>query len=189
MPNYWANRRLFRTPTRGIVAAIQDASNGWVINLTCAAYRAMESSKEAKNPGFRNRLLSNIQHGVAWTRRWLNLLSFTIWKEVVVIHGLTKAPEEDLKACYKRTIDMVKFCYDTTLRPWFKEKPVKCEKTKKVEGGYDHTKEENPQELDVSSKNRLGVVRENTREYFENVKRSETRFGVILKGNNDMDVD
>ncbi|GKA27191.1 retrovirus-related pol polyprotein from transposon TNT 1-94 [Tanacetum coccineum] len=44
------------------------------------------------------------------------------------------------------TIDMVKFCYDTTLRPWFKEEPVKCEKTKKVEGGCDHAKEENPQE-------------------------------------------
>ncbi|GJY04131.1 ARID DNA-binding domain-containing protein [Tanacetum coccineum] len=66
------------------------------------------------------------------------------WKEVVVIHGLTEAHEEDLKACYKRTIDMVKFCYDTTLRPWFKEEPEKCEKTKKVERGCDHAKEENP---------------------------------------------
>ncbi|GJS57378.1 ARID DNA-binding domain-containing protein [Tanacetum coccineum] len=111
------------------------------------------------------------------------------WKEVAVIHGLTEAHEEDLKACYKRTIDMVKFCYDTTLRPWFKEEPVKCEKTKKVEGGCDHAKEENPQEHDGSSKNGLGVVRENTREYFENVQRSETRFGVILEGNNDTDVD
>ncbi|GJZ95155.1 ARID DNA-binding domain-containing protein [Tanacetum coccineum] len=106
------------------------------------------------------------------------------WKEVAVIHGLTEAHEEDLKACYKRTIDMVKFCYDTTLRPWFKEEPVKCEKTKKVEGGCDHAKEENPQEHDGSSKNGLGVVRENTREYFENVQRSETRFGVILEGKN-----
>ncbi|GJU34921.1 hypothetical protein Tco_1183275 [Tanacetum coccineum] len=111
------------------------------------------------------------------------------WKEVAVIHGLTEAYEEDLKACYKRTIDMVKFCYDTTLRPWFKEEPVKCEKTKKVEGGCDHAKEENPQEHNGSSKNGLGVVRENTHEYFENVQRSETRFGVILEGNNDTDVD
>ncbi|GJS57379.1 ARID DNA-binding domain-containing protein [Tanacetum coccineum] len=110
-------------------------------------------------------------------------------KEVVAIHGLTKAHEEDLKACYKRTIDMVKFCYDTTLRPWLKEEPVKCEKTKKVEGGCDHAKEENPQEQDGSSKNGLGVVRENTLEYFENVQRSETLFGVILEGKNDMDVD
>ncbi|GJT17611.1 putative reverse transcriptase domain-containing protein [Tanacetum coccineum] len=73
------------------------------------------------------------------------------WKEVAVIHGLTEAHEEDLKACYKRTIDMVKFCYDTTLRPWFKEEPVKCEKTKKVEGGCDHAKKENPQEHDGST--------------------------------------
>ncbi|GJW38189.1 hypothetical protein Tco_0064034 [Tanacetum coccineum] len=77
------------------------------------------------------------------------------WKEVAVIHGLTEGHEEDLKACFKRTIDM----------------------------------EENPQEHDGSSKNGLGVVRENTREYFENVKRSETRFGVILDGNTDTDVD
>ncbi|GJY48718.1 hypothetical protein Tco_0438674 [Tanacetum coccineum] len=84
---------------------------------------------------------------------------------------------------------MVKFCYDTTLRPWFKKEPVKCEKTKKVEGSCDHAKEENPQEHDWSSKNRLGVIRENTSEYFENVQRSKTRFGVILEGNNDTDVD
>ncbi|GJW38188.1 ARID DNA-binding domain-containing protein [Tanacetum coccineum] len=111
------------------------------------------------------------------------------WKEVAVIHGLTEAHEEDLKACYKRTIDMVKFCYDTTLRPWFKEELVKCEKTKKVEGGCDHAKEENPKKHNGSSKNGLGVVRENTREYFENVQRRETRFGVILEGNNDTDDD
>ncbi|GJY04129.1 ARID DNA-binding domain-containing protein [Tanacetum coccineum] len=75
------------------------------------------------------------------------------WKEVVVIHGLTEAHKEDLKACYKRTIDLVKFCYDTTLRTWFKEEPVKCEKTKKVEGGCDHAKEKNPQEHDGSKGN------------------------------------
>ncbi|GJY04128.1 ARID DNA-binding domain-containing protein [Tanacetum coccineum] len=79
------------------------------------------------------------------------------WKEVAVIHRLTKAHEEDLKAYYKRTIDMVKFCYDTTLRPWFKEEPMKCEKTKKVEGDYDHAKEENPQEHDGSSNNDTDV--------------------------------
>ncbi|GJY04126.1 ARID DNA-binding domain-containing protein [Tanacetum coccineum] len=65
------------------------------------------------------------------------------WKEVAIIHRLTKAYEEDLNACYKRTIDIVKFCYDTILRPWFKEEPMKCDKTKKVEGGGDHAKEEN----------------------------------------------
>ncbi|GJY48719.1 ARID DNA-binding domain-containing protein [Tanacetum coccineum] len=79
------------------------------------------------------------------------------WKEVAVIHGLTKAHKEDLKACYKQTIDMVKFCDDTTLRPRFKEEPVKCEKTKKVEGGCDHAKEENPQEHDRSSNNDIDV--------------------------------
>ncbi|GJS52258.1 ARID DNA-binding domain-containing protein [Tanacetum coccineum] len=78
---------------------------------------------------------------------------------------------------------------DTTLRPCFKEEPMKCEKTKKVDGGCDHAKEENPQEHDGSSKNGLGVVRENTHEYFENVQRSETRFGVILECNNDTDFD
>ncbi|GJW38187.1 hypothetical protein Tco_0064032 [Tanacetum coccineum] len=78
-------------------------------------------------------------------------------EKVLVIHGLTKAHAEDLKTCYKQTIDMVKFCYDTTLRPWFKEEPVKCEKTKKVEGGYDHAKEKNPQEHDGSSNNDTDV--------------------------------
>ncbi|GJX05581.1 ankyrin repeat-containing protein [Tanacetum coccineum] len=62
---------------------------------------------------------------------------------------------------YNPTIDMVKFCYDTTLSPWFKEEPVKCEKTKKVEGGCDHAKEENPQEHDGSSKKGLGVAAHN----------------------------
>ncbi|GJY04125.1 hypothetical protein Tco_0370065 [Tanacetum coccineum] len=52
---------------------------------------------------------------------------------------------------------MVKFCYDATLRPWFKEKPVKCEKTKKVEGGCDYAKEENQQEHDGSRNNDMDV--------------------------------
>nr|GEW68577.1 retrotransposon Gag protein [Tanacetum cinerariifolium] len=56
------------------------------------------------------------------------------WKEVAAIHGLTKAHEA-----------------------LFKEEPVKCEKTKKVEGGCDNAKEENPQGHDGSSNNDTDV--------------------------------
>ncbi|GKB41731.1 ARID DNA-binding domain-containing protein [Tanacetum coccineum] len=94
-------------------------------------------------------------------------------KEVVVIHGLTEAHEEDLKACYKRTIDMVKFYYDTTLRPWFKEELVKCEKPKKVECGCDHAKEENPQEHDGSSNNDTDVDQMADQEDRENTSETD----------------
>nr|GEW09368.1 ARID DNA-binding domain-containing protein [Tanacetum cinerariifolium]GEZ96201.1 ARID DNA-binding domain-containing protein [Tanacetum cinerariifolium] len=68
------------------------------------------------------------------------------WKEVVVsIHGLTETHEDELKSCYKRTIEMVKCYYDTTMKPWFREELVK---TKMVEGGRDYAKKENPQGCD-----------------------------------------
>nr|GFB91845.1 ARID DNA-binding domain-containing protein [Tanacetum cinerariifolium] len=100
------------------------------------------------------------------------------WKEVAAIHGLTEAHGEDLKACYKRTIDMVKVYYDTTLRPWFKEEPVKCEKTKKVEGGCYNAKEENLQGHDGLSNNDMDVDQVGDQEDGESI--SETDDFVVI---------
>ncbi|GKC78886.1 ARID DNA-binding domain-containing protein [Tanacetum coccineum] len=97
------------------------------------------------------------------------------WKEVAVIHGLTEAHEDELKSCYKRTIEMVKCYYDTTMKPWFREEPVK---TKMVEGGRDYAKKENPQGCDG-----LEVGIENT------CQGNKTRFGVNLEGNKTTTVD
>ncbi|GKD05435.1 hypothetical protein Tco_1180409 [Tanacetum coccineum] len=91
------------------------------------------------------------------------------WKEVDVIHGLTKAHEDELKSCYKCTIEMVKCYYDTTMKPWFREEPVK---TKMVEDGRDYAKKENPQGCDG-----LEVGIENT------CQGNKTRFGVNLEDN------
>nr|GEZ71412.1 hypothetical protein [Tanacetum cinerariifolium] len=43
------------------------------------------------------------------------------WKDVAMIHGLPVEHDEDLNECYKRTIDLVKCYYETTLRAWYKE--------------------------------------------------------------------
>ncbi|GJW63898.1 ARID DNA-binding domain-containing protein [Tanacetum coccineum] len=91
------------------------------------------------------------------------------WKEVVVIHGLTEAHKDELKSCYKRTIEMVKCYYDTTMKPWFREEPVK---TKMVEDGRDYAKKENPQGCDG-----LEVGIEKT------CQGNKTRFGVNLEDN------
>nr|GEW05203.1 ARID DNA-binding domain-containing protein [Tanacetum cinerariifolium] len=42
------------------------------------------------------------------------------WKDVALIHGLTKEYDKELKECYKQTIDMVKCYYETTLRARYK---------------------------------------------------------------------
>nr|GEX70854.1 retrovirus-related Pol polyprotein from transposon TNT 1-94 [Tanacetum cinerariifolium] len=65
------------------------------------------------------------------------------WKDVAMIHGLPEEHDEDLKECYKRTIDFVKCYYETTLRAWYKEGLVKYEETNEVEIGCDHAKEGN----------------------------------------------
>ncbi|GJW31144.1 ARID DNA-binding domain-containing protein [Tanacetum coccineum] len=91
------------------------------------------------------------------------------WKEVVVIHGLTEAHKDELKSCYKRTIEMVKCYYDTTMKPWFREEPVK---TKMVEDGRDYAKKENPRGCDG-----LEVGIRNT------CQGNKTRFGVNLEDN------
>ncbi|GJT35235.1 ARID DNA-binding domain-containing protein [Tanacetum coccineum] len=111
------------------------------------------------------------------------------WKDVAMIHGLPKEHDEDLKECYKRTIDLVKCYYETTLRAWYKEGLVKYEETKEVEIGCDHAKEGNPQEHVGSSKSGLRVVKDNTSGRFKNVQGGETHFGVILEGDNETDDD
>ncbi|GJW80656.1 ARID DNA-binding domain-containing protein [Tanacetum coccineum] len=111
------------------------------------------------------------------------------WKDVATIHGLPKEHDEDLKECYKRTIDLVKCYYETTLRAWYKEGLVKYEETKEVEIGCDHAKEGNPQEHVGSSKSGLRVVKDNTSGRFKNVQGGETHFGVILEGDNETDDD
>ncbi|GKA81774.1 hypothetical protein Tco_0788466 [Tanacetum coccineum] len=90
-------------------------------------------------------------------------------KEVAVIHGLTEAHEDELKSCYKRAIEMVKCYYDTTMKPWFREEPVK---TKMVEDGRDYAKKENPRGCDG-----LEVGIRNT------CQGNKTRFGVNLEDN------
>nr|GEZ33202.1 bulb-type lectin domain-containing protein [Tanacetum cinerariifolium] len=92
------------------------------------------------------------------------------WKDVAMIHELLEEHDEDLKECYKRTIDLVKCYYETTLRAWYKEGLVKYEKTKEVETGCDHAKEGNPQEYFGSSRIGLRVVKDNIREHFKNVQ-------------------
>nr|GEY11483.1 replication protein A 70 kDa DNA-binding subunit B [Tanacetum cinerariifolium] len=111
------------------------------------------------------------------------------WKDVVMIYGLPEEHNEDLKECYKRTIDLVKCYYETTLRDWYKEGLVKYEETKEVEIGCDHAKEGNPQEHVRSNRSELRVVKDNTRERFKNVQGGETHFGVILEGDNETDGD
>ncbi|GKF28133.1 ARID DNA-binding domain-containing protein [Tanacetum coccineum] len=106
------------------------------------------------------------------------------WKDVAMIHGLPKEHDEDLKECYKRTIDLVKCYNETTLRAWYKEGLVKYEETKEVEIGCDHAKEGNPQEHVGLSKSGLRVVKDNTSGRFKNVQGGETHFGVILEGCN-----
>ncbi|GJT77886.1 ARID DNA-binding domain-containing protein [Tanacetum coccineum] len=96
------------------------------------------------------------------------------WKEVAVIHGLTEAHEDELKSCYKRTIEMVKCYYDTTMKPWFREEPVK---TKMVEDGRDYAKKENPRGCDG-----LEVGIRNT------CQGNKTRFGVNLEDNKTMTI-
>ncbi|GKG24544.1 ARID DNA-binding domain-containing protein, partial [Tanacetum coccineum] len=96
------------------------------------------------------------------------------WKEVVVIHGLTEAHKDELKSCYKRTIEMVKCYYDITIKPWFREEPVK---PKMVEGGREYAKKENPQGCDG-----LKVGIRNT------CQRNKTWFGVNLEDNKTMTV-
>lgn len=64
------------------------------------------------------------------------------------MNGLTEDYEEELKNCYKRTIDLVECYYSTALRPRFEEEPVKFETTKKVEDGYVGAKEETPRKGD-----------------------------------------
>nr|GFC87282.1 ARID DNA-binding domain-containing protein [Tanacetum cinerariifolium] len=41
------------------------------------------------------------------------------WKDVAMIHGLPEEHDEDVKKCYKRTIDLMKCYYETTLRAWY----------------------------------------------------------------------
>nr|GEW73707.1 ARID DNA-binding domain-containing protein [Tanacetum cinerariifolium] len=101
------------------------------------------------------------------------------WKDVALIHGLTKEHDEELKECYKRTINLVKCYYETTLRSWYKDGLVKNGETDKV--GC----EKNPHEGVGSSG--LQVVRDNTRERFKNIQGGETHFGVILEGDNETD--
>ncbi|PWA40904.1 hypothetical protein CTI12_AA556530 [Artemisia annua] len=76
-----------------------------------------------------------------------NATNKKIKKEVVVIHGLTEAYEEDLKNCNKRTIDMVECYYYTTLRPRFNEEPVKYVTTETVEEGCGEANDENPSSM------------------------------------------
>ncbi|GJZ65638.1 ARID DNA-binding domain-containing protein [Tanacetum coccineum] len=103
------------------------------------------------------------------------------WKNVALIHGLTKEHDEELKECYKRTIDLVKCYYETTLRAWYKDGLVKNGETEKV--GC----EKNPHEGVGSSG--LQVVKDNTRERFKNIQGGETHFGVILESDNETDGD
>nr|GEV72925.1 hypothetical protein [Tanacetum cinerariifolium] len=109
--------------------------------------------------------------------------------DVAMIHGLPEEHDEDLKECYKRTIDLVKCYYKTTLRAWYKEGLVKYEETKEVEIGCDYAKEGNPQEHVGSSRSGLRIIKDNTRERFKNVQGGETHFGVILEGDNETDGD
>ncbi|GJT88890.1 ARID DNA-binding domain-containing protein [Tanacetum coccineum] len=99
------------------------------------------------------------------------------WKDIALIHGLTKEHDEELKECYKRTIDLVKCYYKTTLRARYKEGLVRYEETEKVE--------RNPQEGVGSSG--LQVVKDNTHERFKNIQGRETHFGVTLKSDNKTD--
>ncbi|GJX82049.1 ARID DNA-binding domain-containing protein [Tanacetum coccineum] len=99
------------------------------------------------------------------------------WKDVALIHGLTKEHDEVLKECYKRTIDLVKCYYETTLRARYKEGLVRYGETEKVE--------RNPQEGVGSSG--LQVVKDNTRERFKNIQGRETHFGVTLESDNKTD--
>nr|GEX44875.1 hypothetical protein [Tanacetum cinerariifolium] len=101
------------------------------------------------------------------------------WKDVALIHGLTKEHDEELKECYKRTIDLVKCYYETTLRARYKNGHVKNGETEKV--GC----EKNPHEGVGSSG--LQVVKDNTRGHFKNIQGAETYFGVILESNNETD--
>nr|GEY70108.1 hypothetical protein [Tanacetum cinerariifolium] len=112
-------------------------------------------------------------------RGYLSVSLGNKWKDVAMIHELPEEHDEDLKECYKRTIDL------------YKEGLVKYEKTKEVEIGCDHAKEgnPNPQEHVGSSKSGLRVVKDNTREHFKNVQGGETHFGVILEGDNETDGD
>ncbi|GJT12039.1 ARID DNA-binding domain-containing protein [Tanacetum coccineum] len=103
------------------------------------------------------------------------------WKNVALIHGLTKEHDKEFKECYKRTIHLVKCYYETTLRAWYKNGLVKNGETEKV--GC----EKNPHEGVRSS--RLQVVKDNTREHFKNIQGGETHFGVILESDNETDGD
>nr|GFA46745.1 hypothetical protein [Tanacetum cinerariifolium] len=87
--------------------------------------------------------------------------------------------DEELKECYKRTIDLVKCYYEATLRARYKNGLVKNGETEKV--GC----EKNPHEGVGSSG--LQVVKDNTRGHFKNIQGVETHFGVILKSNNETD--
>nr|GFC49437.1 hypothetical protein [Tanacetum cinerariifolium] len=127
---------------------------------------------------------------VSLGNKWKGYLIVSLgnkWKDVVMIHGLPEEHDEDLKECYKRTIDLVKCYCETTLRDWYKEGLVKYEETKEVEIGCDHAKEGNLQEHIWSSRSGLRVVKDNTRERFKNVQGGETHFGVILEDDNETD--